>query len=59
MLTVFIPLSHGAGFQSLSQLSPGHLQGRTLSLCGQDKLLLWDIVQMEASVVVFGEFNRG
>lgn len=54
-----IPLSHGAGFQSLTRLSPGHLPGRTLSLCGQDKLLLGDNVHMNASGVVFGSFNWG
>lgn len=44
-------------FQRFGQPSPRYLPEKTLSMCGQDKLR-WDEVQMNASVVVFGQFSK-
>lgn len=44
-------------FQRFGLLSPLYLPEKTLSMCGQDKLC-WDEVQMNASVVVFGQFSK-
>lgn len=44
-------------FQRFGQLSPQYLPEKTLSMCGRDKRC-WDEVQMNASVVVFGQFSK-
>lgn len=44
-------------FQRFGQLSSLYLPEKTLSMCGQGKLCR-DEVQMNASVVVFGQFSE-
>lgn len=53
---LLISVSCWFGFKDLASYLPSICQ-KTLSLCGQDKLC-WDEVQMNASVVVFGQFSK-
>lgn len=54
---LLISVSCWLGFWRFSQLSSLYLPGKTLSMCGQGKLH-WGEVQMNASVVVFGQFSK-